>query len=336
MYPKMGHLYDPPAARRSTQDDDDNNTPAFMSGGAEGLPPQSAVGTARTSLESGARFGLGVSPFSDPGNPFRDSNEYTQAYIEASGSSPRSSVEVPAALRIVDSNSQYDSQYRLTSQWSATESDNSRPSQESHEYVSTCPSLSPFVGTLHRSHARARSHGSTGSTGSRSQCMSNTTPSAPSIVAPNCRTQSRHGPLSCYNQPSPRESGITNPFEHDTDLPLQTDAITESQDSVLIYAPSPTYRVPSRTPWATLPNDGRLPTKPPFIKFHSNNPYRPQRQPTSAPAPTIAVRAYSPEHHRRRHHHHHHHQQQLDHMKLLVLITKLHCPTNPATFHGWL
>ncbi|KAH9861200.1 hypothetical protein IAQ61_010937 [Plenodomus lingam] len=134
MYPKMGHLYDPPAARRSTQDDDDNNTPAFMSGGAEGLPPQSAVGTARTSLESGAGFGLGVSPFSDPGNPFRDSNEYTQAYIEASGSSPRSSVEVPAALRIVENNSQYDSQYRLTSQWSATESDNSRPSQESHEY----------------------------------------------------------------------------------------------------------------------------------------------------------------------------------------------------------
>ncbi|KAH9864404.1 hypothetical protein J1614_010338 [Plenodomus biglobosus] len=277
-YPKLGYLYDPAIPRGSIPDDDsDDDAPALMSGGAGGLRSQSAFGAPADSLESTEEPYNDSSPFSDPGNPFRSPGGYTQTSVELLDSSLRASVEATAVLKaIVD-----EQQYALASQWSTTTSASSTPTQAFHDHIIPSPTLSPFMGRLRRSHVRT---GSKGSVKSRRQFMATSTHTAQSGVATSHRPQSLHARYSYHSQTSPRESGASDPFEHDIDLPLRIDSRTETQDSVIVYAPSPTGKFTRRPLWPNTTNDGNVPAKPPFTRFNSNNPYR--LQPQSADAKT--------------------------------------------------
>ncbi|KAF2853209.1 hypothetical protein T440DRAFT_320985 [Plenodomus tracheiphilus IPT5] len=283
VYPKLGYLYDPPVNNRSIEEEDsDDDEPVLMSGGAGGLPPQGEIETRPASIESSGEACREMSPFSDPGNPFRNSRGYFRASKDIFDSSQYAPVaEATAVLKSMVQ----EQEYTMASQWSTTTSASSTPTRAFHDHIIPSPTLSPFIGSLRRSHARAGS--SKRSVRSMRQFATASTFTTPSVVATSHRTQSLHGRFSYHTQTSPRDSGTSDPFEHDLLLPI--DSWTETRDSVFVYAPSPTCRVPRRPHLPTSTHKDNVPAKPPFKRFNSNNPYRPSPQSPNPPTITAAT-----------------------------------------------
>lgn len=233
VYPKVAYLYDPTISRSNSSDGGDDDTSALMSGGAGGLPPVRQTPEAPPNTpQNDVPQSASLLRFSDPGNPFSNYDEI----FEPVGTLARHASPEPVITTAAE--------YAEASQWSPTTS-SSTQTHRLGDHVIPTPTLSPFMGSqlrgsqLRRSHARSKSWRSTNPKRLR-QTVS--TSALTNAVATDRRTQSTFG-----RQPSlasVRESCMTDPFEHDLLLPI--DVGTETPNSVVVYAPSPTLGMSTR------------------------------------------------------------------------------------------
>lgn len=284
VYPKVAYLYDPPVRSSRSDGGGDDDFPALMSGGTGGLPPCTpAPVSARTSPEPAEWLSAESSSCSDPGNPFRSPEDIGQMTESTSRDSLRAPIEATAVLAATVAG------YTVASRWSPTTSASSTPTRLTHDQVIPTPTLRTFnsSGSLRRSHAIS---------GSR-RSLSNWRDRAPksayrtiSTVVTEYPTHSLYGRLPSHSLAPVRESGVSDPFEHDLLLPI--DSWTEARDSAIVYAVSPTIRTFMRPKLPSIDADEDNS----MVTLHSWNRTSVPVEPHSSTNEALATLGSSPSH----------------------------------------
>jgi hypothetical protein len=248
IYPKVAYLYDPSTDGRGG---DGGSEEAFMSGGSSGMPLDERRSIASPRVPGyGQRYSTGMLPmrFSDPGNPFRDtedSSRYSNDFIDNSVHTPTNTTPPFAGTT---------GGYSSVAQKTPTTAD--FPAAGAVHDI-TWPSLAPNpVMNDIRSPNRSSILGEIASMAYNPNVNSHTTTSRYQALSPY-GLHSSHS-LPCVRETTYTES-IRDPFEHD--LLLQVDTRTETPDFVTVYAPSTTsiqpaqkvlpIKVLSNNPWAS-------------------------------------------------------------------------------------
>jgi hypothetical protein len=240
VYPKVAYLYDPSIDRRDEDSGDSGAASLRMSGGATALLTRSHTTEASHATQQPDRHHSGGSiRYSDPGNPFTDT-EHTR------GSTTTPSSKIQCVLSGARS-----SLPATTAGYTGVPL-RSPTIQPLHDHVIPTPTLSPFIqcGSLRRSHARSKSRRSVSSRYGYRPLSGAALSSSAATKFPVPLISDTHLPLpsiaperySCMTDP------FVGPFEYDVLLPV--DPRTETPESVVVYAPQHTPRLPYRN---TLP-----------------------------------------------------------------------------------
>ncbi|KNG49810.1 hypothetical protein TW65_03402 [Stemphylium lycopersici] len=241
-YPRVPYLYDPSLGNRESGGGGDEEASAFMSGGAGGLPPPSTGSRTpprapNNSLDHGyrQRFSISGLHYSDPGNPFSDSDDPWMDWRSSDAIHTPSDTASALAAAVAG--------YCNGPQRPLPPTPNRPSTQAFHDHIIPSPTLSPLMNgcSLRRSPALSSRRNSVKSQRSLRKLHSCPSPNSAAKDYPP-RSPYGRGPrqsLSSIKEAESKES-LPDPIEHDLLLPV--DIRTETPDSVMVYTPAPVFR----------------------------------------------------------------------------------------------